>query len=141
MRNSRGMTLIELIMIIAIGSALVAGVVKFTQQQIYNGSRMRDYLVALNLARIQMAKDNNTNYATLRGASVPPFWTDLGSESGGSFPGFILRRYIQSETTGATGVKIMQVDIKVDYAGGTFANPIVWLITYHKDHVFFGPGT
>ena len=131
MRKSRGMTLIELVMIIAIGSALVTGIVTFTQQQSVNGTRMRDYLIALNLARIKMAIQNNTAYASLPAAGTLP--------AEASLTGFISQiRYGTIITSGVYNLKPVFID--TDYVGGSFANPIVTLVTYREDHVTFGDG-
>ena len=133
-RKSRGMTLIELVIIIGLGAVLTLGIVKFTFQQINTGVKMRDYLTALNLARLKMALANNTDYTTLGAAT-----TTLAQEA--SFTGFDVQRIVGSEVTGAPyGVKIKKIDIKVDYVGGSFANPLVWLTTYREDHVTFGDG-
>ena len=129
--RSRGMTLIELVMIIAVGSALLVGVIKFTQQQILNGSRMRDYLIAANLAKLKMAVQNNTAYASLPAAGTLPAEASLG--------GFISQiRYGTIITSGVDNLKPVFID--VDYTGGSFANPVVTLVSYREDHVTFGDG-
>ncbi len=133
--RSRGFTLIELIMIIVIGAVLTIGIVKFTHQQIKDSTKMRDYLTALNLARLKMSIVNNTDYASM----VASTSTTLPAEA--SFPGFITQRVVSAETTGApNGVKYKRIDIKVDYTGGTFTNPIIWLITYRESNITFGDG-
>ena len=123
-------------MIIVAAAVLVIGVVKFTHQQIKNSTKMRDYLIALNLARLQMARTNNIDYATLTASTN----TTLPQEA--NFLGFDVRRAVGAETTGApNGVKIKEVDIIVDYVGGDFTtSPLIKLVTYRENNVTFGDG-
>lgn len=130
-----GFTLVELIMIITIGSVLTIGIVKYTAQQVANGTQMRDYLIALNLAQLEMAQMNNTAYSTLPVSNT----ATLAQEA--SFPGFDIQRIVSAETTGSpNGVKYKRIDFKIDYHGGSFTNPLVWLVTYREDHITFGDG-
>ena len=136
MKNfSKGMTLIELIMIIAIGSALVGGVVLFTHQLVRSGTQTRDYLIAMDLGEQKMAEMNNAAFVTL-----PPGTTNFLEAS---FPGFGIRRVITDETSSAVGgftITLRRIEMLVDYAGGTFANPLVRLITFRHSHTSFGNG-
>jgi hypothetical protein len=96
---------------------------------------MRDYLIALNLAQLEMAQMNNTAYSSLPVSNT----ATLTDEP--SFPGYDIQRITSAETTGApNGVKYMRIDFKIDYAGGSFTNPLVWLVTYREDHITFGEG-
>ena len=133
--NNKAFSLIELIVMIAVGSFLVSGLVLFTNQQMKNGVQMRDFLVALDLARLKIAESNNTAYA-----SLPVGTTSLADDP--SFSGFDLQRVISLVNTGAPNpVTIRQIDISVDYAGGTFLNPLVKLTTYRQSNTTFGDGS
>ena len=133
-KNNQGFSLIEFIVMIAVGSFLVSGLVLFTRQQAVNGTQMRDFLVALDLARVKMAEMNNTAYASLTVGT-----TTLADDA--SFPGFDIQRVITLVNTGAPNpVTIRQIDIKIDYAGGTFSNPLIKLSAYRQSNTTFGDG-
>ena len=132
MKKNSGFTLIEFVMIIAIGSFLVAGIVLFTRQQIVNGVNMRDFLIASNLAKLKMAEMNNTTYA-----SLPAGTTTLPAEP--SFSGFAVQRVISTIATSGT-ITLRQINVLVDYTGGSFSNPLVQLITYRQSSTTFGDG-
>src|SRR3989338_312905 len=107
--KSKGFSLIEFIVMIAVGSFLVSGIVLFTLQQTKNGTQMRDFLVALDLARLKMAEMNNTAYA-----SLPVGTTALADDP--SFPGFDIQRAVSLVNTGApNSVTIRRIDIRIDY--------------------------
>ncbi len=135
MKNrARGFTIVELILVVAVGSLLVLGITLFTAQQVSNGSQMRDFLEALDLARLKMAEMNNTTYA-----SLPVGTTTLTGEP--SFPGLALQRVVTLVNTGAPNpVTLRRIDIKVDHTGGTFANPLIQLTTYRESNTTFGDG-
>lgn len=134
-QSHKGFTLIEFIIMIAVGSFLVSGLVLFTFQQTKNGTQMRDFFVALDLARLKMAEMNNTAYA-----SLPVGTTTLADDP--SFPGFDIQRVITLVNTGAPNpVTLRQINIKIDYAGGTFSSPLVQLSTYRQSNTTFGDGT
>lgn len=129
-KGDKGFTLIEFVMIIAVGSFLVAGIVLFTRQQIVGGVKMRDFLIASNLAKLKMAQMNNTVYPAT-GTTTP--------SAEASFPGFIFRQVVTNvATSGASSVRQIQID--VDYSGGSFANPLVRLMTYRQSNTTFGDG-
>ena len=131
MKNQSGFTLIESVMMIAIGSFLVSGIVLFTRQQTLNAMTMRDFLMASNLARLKMAQMNNTAYPAV-GTTAPA--------AEGSFPGFIFQQVVTGvATSGLSSVR--QVEIRVDKSGGSFTNPLVSLITYRQSDTTFGDGT
>ncbi len=130
MKKNGGFTLIEFIMIIVVSSFLVTGIVLFTRQQIVNGVKMRDFLIASNLAKLKMAEMNNKVYPT-------PGTTTPSSEA--SFPGFIFRQVATNAATSG-GSSLCQIQTDVDYSGGSFANPLVRLITYRQSNTTFGDG-
>ncbi len=131
-KTQKGFTLIEFVMMIAISSFLVAGIVLFTRQQMVNGLQMRDFLVASNLARLKMAQMNNTAYS-----SLPVGTTTLPVEP--SFPGFAAQRVISAVATSGPS-SLRQIKILLDYNGGAFSSPLVQLITYRQSNTTFGDG-
>ena len=130
MKKKQGFTLIEFIVIIAVGSFLVVGIVLFTRQQIINTVKMQDFLIASNLARLKMAVMNNTAYPSV-GTTAP--------STEASFPGFIFRQAV-TDVAASGGSSLRQIQIDVDYSGGSFDNPIVRLITYRQSNTTFGDG-
>ena len=132
MKKHRGMTLIELILVIAVGAVLVLGIVLFTRQQTINGVQLRDFTIAYNLGRLKMAQMNLTAYA-----SIPVGTFDYPNEP--SFPGYKVRRITSTvtETTiaGKGLVGVRQIDMRVDRSSGNFSKPLVKLITYRQSHV------
>src|SRR3990167_3690659 len=130
MRKPNGFTLIEFVMIIAVGSFLVAGIVLFTRQQIVNGVKMRDFLIASNLAELKMAQMNNTAYPAT-GTTTP--------SAEASFPGFIFQQVVTSVATSG-GSSVRQIQMDVDYSGSSFTSPLVRLITYRQSNTPFGDG-
>lgn len=132
LKNQRGFTLIEFIVVIAVGSFLVAGIVLFSRQQIETVTSLRDMQIALNLAKLKMAEMNNTAYA-----SLPVGTTTLASDS--TFPGFMFQRVITSVATSGTN-SLRQIDINVALTTGSFASPLVKLTTYRESDTTFGDG-
>ena len=136
MKSSRGFTLIELIVAIAVGSFLIAGIVLFTQQQTSDGIRVKDYLAVLHLAKMKLAETNNMAYASLATGSVV-----LPDEA--SFPGFDIQRTVSDVATATVGgqtIRLRQYSVNIDYAGGAFTNPLVRLVTYRQSQTTFGDG-
>ena len=131
-RLAEGFTLIEFVMMIAISSFLIVGIVLFTRKQVVTGIRMRDFLVANNLAKLKMTQMNNTAFSLL-----PVSTTTLPVES--SFPGFAAQRVISTVSTSGTS-SLRQINILVDYSGGSFSSPLVKLITYRQSNTTFGDG-
>ncbi|HTL70510.1 MAG TPA: prepilin-type N-terminal cleavage/methylation domain-containing protein [Candidatus Eisenbacteria bacterium] len=132
-KSSAGVTLIELILIIAIGAVVTGGAVRFAVELTRQGIRARDAAVAYNLARLKMAEADAADFSTLTtGNAVLP--------DEASFPGYDIRREISDVATAAGPITLRRVDIVVDYAGGTFASPLARLITYRHNLVRFGDG-
>lgn len=135
-RKNRGLTLIELILVVAVGSILVVGLVLFARSEIENTVRVRDFLIAMNLARLEMAVTENQPSSSLAAGTY-----DYPSEA--NFPGFKIRRIItlltQTTMPDSTVNTLWQVDMIADYATGNFSAPLFKLITYRQNHATFLP--
>lgn len=133
MKNSCGITLVELVMTIAIAGFLLGGITLFSSQQVTSTARMRDQLIALYLGQKAMTEINNTAYV-----SLPVGTTTLAGDP--LFTGFQTQRII-SAVSGAGAVTLRQIELRVAPAGGSFAQALVSLITYRQSNTTFGNGT
>jgi type II secretory pathway pseudopilin PulG len=80
MKRKSGLTLVELVLMIAISSVLLISLSRAVQALIESQVVMRDTYIALNLAKLQMAKMNNAAYpaaGTTNPTSAESF-TDFG---------------------------------------------------------------
>lgn len=129
MRNRRGFSLIELVIMIAVSSALFVGMGRAVQSQIKMAGDNRDYLIALNLAKQQMAIMNLNTTLPAVGTTTP---TDVGV----AFSGFTFSQVVTSiAVSGSNNLRRIQLDV---LKGSTV---LVRLYTYRTDLVTFGNGT
>lgn len=127
-----GFTLIELIVTIAVGGFLVAGIVLLTRQQVMAGVQSRDHLTAVQLAKRRMAEVSNLPDASLATSTSSPYDSAL--------PGFQCRTTVTNELTSGT-VILRQILVEVDRASGSFEAPLASLRTYRVNVVTFGDGS
>ena len=128
MKAKRGFSLIELVIMIAVSSALFVGMGRAVQSQIKMAGDNRDYLIALNLAKQQMAIMNL--------ASLPAVGTTTPSDVGVAFSGFTFTQVVTSiAVSGSFNLRQIQMDV---LKGGTV---LVRLYTYRTDLVTFGDGS
>ena len=132
--NRRGLTLLELVITIAIGSILLISFSRTVQALIETQARMRDSFIALNLAKLQLSIDNNAAYP---GADST---TTLGADE--SITEFTIQR-IYTKLAGnydppAANNSIIQVQFNISTPrSGT----LISVNTYRTDTVSFGNGT
>jgi hypothetical protein len=127
MKNKRGVTLLELTMMIALGSILIIGISRGAQAQIKNTVDMRNYMIALNLAKKQMAIMNNGAYPAV-GTTAPA--------ADAAFPNFTYSQVVSSvATSGVYSIRQIQLDV----LNGT--RVLVRLYTYRSDLITFGNGS
>ena len=160
--GTRGFTMIELIMLIVIGAFVVGGIVAFTRNITENTILLKDRLAALDLAQRQMETELNAYYGWIRAVAdsdcrdVPAeFRTynlrpDITDTPYGSF--IVRRNVIEtvrltpnmadfSQPLASSGtyppycVGLKEIRVQVDYAGGTFANPLIQLTAYKESRV------
>ncbi len=130
-RSSSGMTLIELIMLIAIGSIIVGGVVMFVRELTVSQTRMRDRLLALDLAQMQMESLMNSPYDSLADGTVSVFYgfkvkqtvTETAS---------VTQTYTAPNVTLTYAVK--KISLTADYESGDFSKPLFQLTTYRQSN-------
>ena len=129
MKNRRGFTLIELVIMTAVASALFVGMGRAVQGQIKIATDNRDYMIALNLAKQQMALMNLAAYPAV--ATTTP-------ASDAAFPGFTFSQAVTSVATDVgSGRSLRQIQFDVLRQGIV----LVRLITYRTDVVTFGNGS
>lgn len=163
-RDFRGFTMIEMIMLVAIGAFVVGGIVAFTRNVAENTIATKDRLAALDLAQRQMETELNAYYGTVYAAdgscgAAPenhPFNlrvdVDGVDDTDTTHGGFLVRRTVTETVTKTPAMEdfsqpigtdpldpvcigLKKIDILVDYAGGTFANPLVKLTAYSENSI------
>lgn len=127
MKNKRGFSLMELIMMIAVGAVLFIGTSRAVHTQIKKAIELRNYMIALNLARQKMAVMNN--------AACPAVGTTTPAADG-SFSGFTFSQVVTS--IGTSGTSDICNQVRMDVLKGT--DVIVRLYTYCSNLVSFGDG-
>lgn len=129
-KNKRGLTLVELTITIALASIMVYGITSSMHQQIRSSVQTRDYLVAMNIARLKMSEVRSEAYPATG-------TTTLTAEA--SFPGYMIQRVVTNVVSnGARSVR--QVEINVARTGGSFSSPLVRLVTQLTSVATFGDG-
>jgi prepilin-type N-terminal cleavage/methylation domain-containing protein len=129
-KNNRGYTLIEMIIVIAVGSILMAGLVSAAQIQFKSTVENRNYLVALNLAMRQMAIANSADY--------PALSIETAQTADSSFPNFIPTQEVTLiDTSGIHSLELICVRVRL----GSLSGPVlVALNTYRSDILTLGDG-
>ena len=128
MRNvKRGFSLIELVIMIAVSSALFVGMGRAVQSQLKTATDNRDYLIALHLAKQQMARMNEAAYPAV-GTTAPA--------SDAAFPNFTFSQVVSAVvTSGTSSIRQIQMDVLKGSA------VLVRLYTYRSNIITFGNGS
>ena len=122
-----GFSLIELVIMIAVASALLVGMGRAVQSQIKMATDNRDYLIALDLAKQQMAVMNEGAYPAVGTTTPAP---------DAAFPGFTFSQVVTSvAVSGSKSIRQIQMDV---LKGSTV---LVRLYTYRSDLITFGNGS
>ena len=133
MMNKRGVTLVELVIMIAVGSILLMGMSKSSLSFLKRSVDARNMTIALNLAKRQMAIMNNTAYASLPVAAEAALSVDA------AFPGFTPTQEVTSvAVSGAESIRRVIVRVRLGSSAGAV---LVMLDTYRTSIVTFGNGT
>ena len=131
MRKLRGFTLIEMTLMIGVGSVLMFGLTFAAHAQLKAVVDNRNMLIALNLAKLQMALINNAAY--------PAVVSETAQTADTAFPDFIPTKEVVSVDTSG-GNSIREIRIRVRY--GSSSGPVlVVLYAYRSDIITFGNGT
>ena len=135
-QNRRGFTLIELVIMIAIGGILSLGLGKAAGNLIKMELQNRDYLIALNIAKRQMA--------IMQNAAYPAVAAEAALTADAAFPNYIPTQTVVSIATsvdaGGTTNSIRQITIRVrlnSLAGAV----LIRLDTYRSNIITFGTGS
>ncbi len=128
--KKRGFTLIELILMIAVGSILLLGISSAAQLQVKATTDNRDFLIALHLAKRQMAIMNKGAY--------PAVASEAALTADAAFPDFIPTREVVSvDTSGSFSLR----EIRIRIRKGSSSGPVlITLYTYRSDLLTFGNG-
>ena len=129
MKKYRGFTLVELVIIIAMASALMVGISTALNTQMQRFTQMRRYYQALNLAKARIATFNNLTIA-----SLPANGTIDYSDT--SFSGFTIRQVTTTPySSGSWFVRQIQVEVFTAKEGD-----LVNLYTYRTNAAAMGDG-
>ena len=126
-----GFTLIELVMMTAIGGIILTGMSLATQTQMRTVIDNRNYLIALNLAKQEMAVMNLAAY--------PAVAAEAALTADPAFPNFTPTQEVVSiATNGGNSIR----EIRIRIRKGSISGPVlVALYTYRSDILTFGNGT
>ncbi len=131
----RGFSLMELIIMIAVAGALFTGLSRAVNNLIQKAAINREYLIALNIAKLEMAKINIGAFPGVDGAEVA-----LTADP--DFPSFIPTRFVTSVATSigppARAINLITVQVRRNSLTGSV---LIRLDTYRTDLVSFGNGT
>lgn len=129
-RRREGVTLIELIIMIAIAAAMFVGTSRAYQTLVQATTINRDYLIALNLAKRQMAIMNNSAY--------PAVVAETALAADPAFPDFIVTQQVASvATSGVNSIRLVTVRVRRGSISGAI---LIRLDTYRNSLVTFGNG-
>ena len=117
----------EMTMMIAVGAILLISMGRAAQSQIKNAIDNRNYMIALNLAKQQMAIMNLAAYPAV-GTTAPA--------SDAAFPDFVFSQVVTSVATSG-GNSIRQIEMDVSANG----KQLIALYAYRSNIVTFGNGS
>ena len=120
----KGFTLIELVMTIVIVSIISIPISLLVSRHFETVFESGDYTVAMNLARFEMEKVNNMNYAII----------GSGNSSMGGYDIIRTMSYAQEDAFSLESVKRIQVDVQKAGSGSTFFS----LVTHIAKNVSYG---
>ncbi len=130
--KKKGMSLMELTIMIAVAGVLFTGFTRAVQNQIRNVTLNRNYMIALNIAKREMAEINLGAYPAVDGAE-----TALTADA--DFPSFIPTRFVTSVAiSGSNSIRLITVRVRLNSVSGT---QLIRLDTYRTDLVSFGNGS
>ncbi len=116
----------ELTLMIAVGAILTLGIGRSIQNQIASAIDIRNYMVAMNLGKQQMAIMNNAAYPAL-GTTTPA--------SDASYPNFTFSQVVTSVAiSGGNNIRQIQMDVLIG------SDVIIRLYTYRTNTGVFGDG-
>ena len=129
--KSRGFTLIEMALMIAIGAALFIGIGPAAQNLAERAIENRNYLIALNLAKWQMAIMMNSSY--------PAVAAETEQTADPAFPDFVpTQEVVSADTNGAHSLR----EVRIRVRHGSSSGPVLVLLhTYRSDVITFGNGS
>ena len=130
-KDQRGFSLIEMTIMIAIGAVLFTSITRSAMTLSKAITENREYLVALNLAKRQMAISDNSAYPAVAAEAAQTAHTD--------FPDFIPTQEVTSIAVSGSN-SIRQITIRIRRGSATGA-VLMRLDTYRSDIITFGNGT
>ena len=130
-RGRRGFTLMEMTIMIAISAVLMTGMTRAIQTLLELSNDNRDYLIALNLARRQMAMINLAGYPAVVAS-------ETGLTPDGDFPSFTPTWQVTDvATSGGNSIRLIIVRVR---RGSSTGPVLIRLDTYRSNIITFGNG-
>ena len=130
MKKRAGFTLVEMVMMIAVGGILAMGITRAAQSQIRSAMTNKEFQVALNLAKRQMAIMNN--------GALPAVVAETSLGADATFADmFITQQVVSVAVSGSNNIRQIIVRVRKGSASGTV---LITLYTYRTDLVTFGNG-
>ena len=125
--RKEGVTLIELIMTIVVVGVIFIPLSLLMMEQVQGTFQSETRITALNLARLEASRVNNTNYTSISSTFIPNY-------QGYSYD---LTRTVSYEQGGpATPESLKKIEISVTESGS--ADVLVELITYIARNITYG---
>ena len=132
MRKKRGFSLIEMTIMIAIGAVLFTGMTRAAQTLMETAIENRDYMIALNIAKWEMAICNNAAFPASGGG-------ELAQTADTAFPDFIPTKEVTNvANSGANNLNLITVRVR---RGSSSGPVLIRLDTYRSNIITFGNGT
>ena len=140
--NAHGMTMIELIMMIAIGSFVVSGIVLFSRQLTLNVMEMQGRIQATDVARLDAETVMQAAYSavvnsttTINGFSVRRRVSTVASNNQQAFDDNFLDTGLVDPDWVMVRSNLKQITIEVDEPGGDFSTPLAQVFTFKQSLV------
>ena len=126
MKKTNAFTLVEITITIAVAAILMVGISRATQNEIAQFTKLRNYEIALNLAKKQMAIMNNAAYPAVATTNQnDAFYSD-----------FTITQIVSNiATSGANTLNKIEVQVSTVKDG-----QLISLNTYRTNVVSFGNG-
>ena len=129
-RCRRGFTLIELVMMIGVGAVLFTSISKAVLAMNEMIIENRNYVVALNIAKRQMAVMNNSAY--------PAVAAEAALAADANYPQFIPTQEVSAVAGATDTIRLITVRVRLQSVSGPV---LIRLDTYRSNVITFGNGT
>lgn len=127
LRHNKGFTLIELLMTIVVVGIVAVPLSLMLSRHIESAFASTDYTTAVNLARFEMEKMNNADYA------------DIGSDNFSNYEGYdydVTRVVTYAQGNAASQESLKKITVEVKKSGSAIS--LISLVTYIAKNIRYG---